>query len=201
MRRRSANGRVLGLRFNTPPNPDPLRDLAALFRARAGRATNFSNLSGSRPSMIFSSTVCRCSGRECWNTMPTPWLGDAMRAASPRHRRPARARRPHLAAGCPMMTCITVDFPGAVRADQAEDFARADLERDVLGRHQAAEAFRQTLHGQQRRGGCGGRRGRAPCITHVVYVSPRRRNSKPISPSAKNRMTSRAIPDTTKVLS
>ena len=71
MRRRSANASVGGLRSSTAPRPTR----PAIARARSSISALCSSMprrSGMRATLMFSSTVCRFSGRECWNTMPNP---------------------------------------------------------------------------------------------------------------------------------
>jgi hypothetical protein len=76
----------------------------------AGSANSRVSLSGSSASVMFSSTVWRCSGRECWNTMPTP-----IRAISCEGRRatstPLMRTEPASGRSIPMMSFITVDLP------------------------------------------------------------------------------------------
>ena len=59
---------------------------------------------------MFSSTVWRCSGRECWNTMPAPMraiLCDGQPATST----PLMRTEPASGRSMPMISFITVDLP------------------------------------------------------------------------------------------
>ena len=108
-RRRSANGSVPGRRSRIAPKPTRW----AMARARSstsGSANSRSSASGKSASLMFSSTVCRCSGRECWNTRPTPcramrWLGQPATSTPSIRTVPASGR------SIPMMSFITVDLP------------------------------------------------------------------------------------------
>ena len=79
MRRRSAKGSVRGLAVHHARRARRARRSRARCASTCGRRPACSRLSGSSASLMFSSTVCRCSGRECWNTMPTPLPRDAVR--------------------------------------------------------------------------------------------------------------------------
>ncbi len=109
IRRRSANGSVAGWRCITSPRPTR----RAISRARSsmpGAATSRSSESGSSASLMFSSTVWRCSGRECWNTMPTP--ARAIRyEGQPATSTPSSATEPASGRSMPITSFITVDLP------------------------------------------------------------------------------------------
>ena len=123
-RRRDA-GRI------TCAEADALGDPAGALGRACGRRNSMSRLSGSSASLMFSSTVCRCSGRECWNTMPTPLR--AIRCEG----QPADldAVETDSTGGRPLDAHDELHhrrFAGAVRSDQAEDLAALQLEAEVL---------------------------------------------------------------------
>ena len=93
--------------------------------------------------MMFSSTVCRFSGRECWNTMPKP-LRAILCAGRPATFSPWNTTSPAVGRSMPMIALHRGRLAGAVRADQAEDFAGAQIEAQILDRGQAAEALGQA---------------------------------------------------------
>ena len=108
-RRRSANGKVGGRRSITAPRPTRL----AIHLARsvsALSANSMNRLSGSSATMMFSSTVCRFSGRECWNTMPKP-LRAILCAGRPATFSPWKMTSPAVGRSMPMIAFIAVDLP------------------------------------------------------------------------------------------
>src|SRR4029079_2028782 len=82
-------------------------------------------------------------------------------------------------------------FAGAVRSDQAEDFAGAELEAEILDGGEAAEPLGQSADGKDGSGGHG--------LIHHERAS--RDKAAPRKPPGKNRPTSRAPADTMKVAS
>ncbi|MGY4242346.1 hypothetical protein ACVIIZ_003754 [Bradyrhizobium sp. USDA 4523] len=67
-------------------------------------------LSGNSATMMFSSTVCRFSGRECWNTMPKP-LRAILCAGSPATFSPSNSTSPAVGRSMPITLFIAVDLP------------------------------------------------------------------------------------------
>ena len=101
---------------------------------------------------MFSSTVWRCSGRECWNTMLTP--ARAMRCAG--HAGdigPVEPDGAGIGAREPHDQRHHRRLAGAVRADQPDDFAGAQIETHVLDGDHAAETFAELAHLQADRAG------------------------------------------------
>ena len=108
-RRRSANGRVGGWRSITAPRPT--RSAICLARSRSALSgTSMKRLSGSSATMMFSSTVCRFSGRECWNTMPKP-LRAILCDGRPARFSPSRRTSPAVGRSIPMTLFMAVDLP------------------------------------------------------------------------------------------
>src|SRR5436309_2012679 len=108
-RRKSAKGSVGGRRFITAPNPT--RSAIHLARSTSALSGNSMNrLSGSSATMMFSSTVCRFSGRECWNTMPKP-LRAILCAGSPAMFSPSNTTSPAVGRSIPMIAFMAVDLP------------------------------------------------------------------------------------------
>ncbi|MGY4497087.1 hypothetical protein ACVWYH_001014 [Bradyrhizobium sp. GM24.11] len=67
-------------------------------------------LSGKSATMMFSSTVCRFSGRECWNTMPKP-LRAILCAGRPATFSPSNTTSPAVGRSMPITLFIAVDLP------------------------------------------------------------------------------------------
>ena len=108
-RRRSANGKVGGRRCITEPRPT--RSAIHLARSVSALSGNSMNrLSGNSATMMFSSTVCRFSGRECWNTMPKP-LRAILCAGSPAMSSPSKTTSPSVGRSMPMTLFMAVDLP------------------------------------------------------------------------------------------
>ena len=147
-------------------------------------------LSGSSATMMFSSTVCRFSGRECWNTMPKP-LRAILCAGRPATFSPWNITSPAVGRSMPMIALHRGRLAGAVRADQAEDFAGAQIEAQVLDRGQAAEALGQAADFENGRV-AGGR---------IHHERASRDRAAPRKPPGKNRTTSSATAETMKVAS
>src|SRR5271154_687397 len=176
--RRSAKGNVAGRQSSTVTKPTR----AAMARARlsvSGSVNSRVSLSGNSASLMFSSTVWRCNGRECWNTMPAPMraiLCDGQPATS------TPPMRTEPASGCsiPIMSFITVDLPeplGPIRPrilpactpnaisltatrppkrlvrPETSRLAAAAMSDIVPGAHeQPVEAAREQQHHDQRHG-------------------------------------------------
>ena len=64
---------------------------------------------------------------------------------------PSNLMRPESGVTTPLIRLKTVDFAGAVRADQAEKLSGADLEIEVTHGFDAAEALAQIRDFEQRR--------------------------------------------------
>ena len=90
-------------------------------------------------------------------------------------------------------------FAAAIRADQPQDLAGSDGERHVLDRDQSAEALAQPSHGQAERLRPG--TGLAGEGIEQSDVHPRCLIAAPNSPAGRNRITTKATAETTKVLS
>ena len=166
---------------------DALGDRAGLLVDLRDRRSSRSRLSGSSASLMFSSTVWRCSGRECWNTMPTPLR--AIRCDGwPAISTPSMRTEPAFGRSMPMTSFITVDLPEPFGPIRPRISPAVHAEAHVLDRDQAAEALGQALDLEERRAGA---RSRALC---PVREQPRK-------PLGKNRTTSSAMAETMKVAS
>ena len=139
---------------------------------------------------MFSSTVCRFSGRECWNTMPKP-LRAILCAGRPAMFSPSKI---DFAVGRALDAHDALHgrrFAGAIGSDQAEDFAGAQIEGEILDGGQAAEPLGQAADGEDGSSGDG--------LIHYERAS--RDRAAPRKPPGKNRTTSRATAETMKVAS
>ena len=133
---------------------------------------------------MFSSTVCRCSGRECWNTMPTP--SRAIRCdGQPATSTPSIRTEPASGRSIPMMSFITVDLPepfGPIRPRILPAWIR---ERHVLDGDQAAEALGEAADFEKRAGR----------LAHALSFV---RVSRPKKPPGNSSTTTSAIAKTMK---
>src|SRR5580700_2470329 len=176
--RKSANGNVAGRRSSTALRPTRAA-MARAFVSVSGSASSRVSLSGNSASLMFSSTVWRCSGRECWNTMPAPIR--AIRCdGQPATSVPLMRTDPASGRSMPMMSFITVDlpepfgpispriFPASMESDISLTATRppnrlvrpltsrcasaAMSVRFLAARQQAEEAARKKQHDKKRHG-------------------------------------------------
>ena len=118
-------------------------------RSTAAAVASRSSESGNSASLMFSSTVCRCSGRECWKTMLMP--ARAMRCAGqPAMSMPSSLTAPALARTMPMISDITVDLPEPFGPISPTISPAREVEAHILDRDHAAEALAEAADLQAR---------------------------------------------------
>ncbi len=100
--------------------------------------------------MMFSSTVCRFSGRECWNTMPKP-LRAILCAGRPATFSPWNTTSPAVGRSMPMIAFIAVDLPDPFGPIRPKISPARRSRAEVLDGGEAAEALGQAADLEHRR--------------------------------------------------